>query len=398
MLATAVESITTVLTLSGLCYYLLALWSARDFRRSLARAQPAFHPPVSILKPVKGLDPEMYSSFASHCRQDYSGQYEILFGVSSMDDPAVAAVRQLEAEFPQRDIRLILCPDIRGANGKVSNLTQILPHARYDYVLINDSDIKVTPRYLSRILADFQMPQHSAGRVGMVTAAYRGRAGKTLGSRMEALGISTDFIAGVLAARKIEGGIHFGLGSTLAISREALDAAGGLLPLVDYLADDFELGLRITRAGYEVVLSGEVVETFLPAYNLRQFLAHQLRWARSTRDSRKLGYAGVAFTFGLPWALGNLIASGFSLPSLALFSITLAARVALALNVGVGILNDGQVLRDLWLLLPRDVVALGVWVWSFAGNTIAWRGEHFSLRNGKLERLSVPSDEHSFNR
>ncbi|HVJ08968.1 MAG TPA: bacteriohopanetetrol glucosamine biosynthesis glycosyltransferase HpnI [Acidisarcina sp.] len=388
MLATAVEAITTVLTLSGLGYYLLALWSARDFHRSLSRPQPVFHPPVSILKPVKGLDPEMYASFASHCRQDYPGEYEILFGVSSMDDPAVAAVRQLQAEFPQREIHLILCPEIRGANGKVSNLTQILPHARYDYLLINDSDIKVTPQYLSRILAGFQMPQSPEARVGMVTAAYRGRAAKTIGSRMEALGISTDFIAGVLTARKIENGIHFGLGSTLAVSREALDASGGLLPLVDYLADDFELGLRIANAGYQVVLSTEVVETFLPAYDFSHFLAHQLRWSRSTRDSRKLGYAGVMFTFGLPWAIANIIASGCSLPSLAIFSITLAARVALALNVGVGILNDRQVLRDLWLLVPRDIAGLGIWIWSYAGHTIAWRGEHFYLRNGKLERLT----------
>jgi ceramide glucosyltransferase len=388
MLAFAVEIVTTLLALAGLCYYLVAMWSARDFQRSLRRSQPGFHPPVSILKPVKGLDPEMYVSFASHCCQDYTGDYEILFGVSSMEDPAFAAIEQLRAEFPQQDIRLILCPEKRGANGKVSNLTQIFPHARYDYLLINDSDIKVSSRYLTRILAGFQMPQNPGGRVGMVTAAYRGFASRTLGSRMEALGISTDFFAGVLISRKFEGGIHFGLGSTLAMSRQALEAAGGLLPLVDCLADDFELGLRIARAGFEVVLSGEVVETFLPAYTFRQFLEHQLRWARSIRDSRKLGYLGLIFTFGLPWAVANLIASGFSLVSVALLSVTLAARVALALTVGVGILNDGQVLRDLWLLLPRDVAALGIWVWSYASHNITWRGEEFQLKDGKLSRTA----------
>jgi ceramide glucosyltransferase len=362
------------------------MWSAREFQRSLRRSQPGFHPPVSILKPVKGLDPEMYTSFASHCRQDYAGEYEILFGVSSMDDPAVPAIERLQAEFPRQDIRLILCPEERGANGKVSNLTQILPLARYDYLLINDSDIKVSSRYLTRILAGFQMPRNPGGRVGMVTAAYRGCASDTLGSRMEALGISTDFFAGVLISRKFEGGVRFGLGSTLAMSRQALDAAGGLLPLVDCLADDFELGLRIARAGFEVVLSGEVVETFVPAYTFRQFLEHQLRWARSIRDSRKL-YAGLVFTFGLPWAVVNLIASGFSLPSVALLSATLAARVALALTVGVGILHDGQVLRDLWLLLPRDVAGLAIWVWSYASHNIRWRGEEFQLKDGKLMRI-----------
>jgi ceramide glucosyltransferase len=223
----------------------------------------------------------------------------------------------------------------------------------------------------------------------MVTALYRGQAHGTIGSRMEALGIATDFIAGVLTARQIEDGIRFGLGSTLAVSRGALEAIGGLEPLVDYLADDYELGARIWRSGFEVALSGEVVDTFLPAYRFRQFLAHQIRWSRSTRDSRKLGYAGLVFTYGLPWALCNVIASGISLSSIALLSLTLLARVALALAVGVGVLGDRQVLRDLWLLVPRDVVALGLWIWSFAGNTVAWRDQHFSLKDGKMSRLTA---------
>ena len=153
----------------------------------------------------------------------------------------------------------------------------------------------------------FHLPKRRDGRVGMVTALYRGQAHKTIGSRMEALGIATDFIAGVLTARQLEGGIRFGLGSTLAVSREALDAIGGLEPLVDYLADDYELGARIWRSGFEVVLSGEVVETFLPPYRFGQFLDHQIRWFRSTRFSRKLGYTGLVFTYGLPWAIFNLI-------------------------------------------------------------------------------------------
>jgi ceramide glucosyltransferase len=387
MLATAVETITTLLTFAGLTYYLLALWSAIDFKRSRHRPLPDFHPPVSILKPVKGLDPEMYASLASHCMQDYRGEYEILFGVSSMDDPAVAAITRLQNEFPHQEIHLILCPEVRGANGKVSNLTQILPHAQHGHLLINDSDIKVSPHYLTRIMAGFEMHRRADSRVGMVTAPYRGRAAATLGSRMEALGISTDFFAGALTSRKLEGGIHFGLGSTLAISREALDASGGLLPLVDYLGDDYELGSRISRAGYEVFLSGEVVETFLPAYKFRDFLSHQLRWSRNVRDSRKRGYLGLVITFGLPWAVANFIASGFSLPSFALLSITLAARFAVALTVGVAILGDRQVLRDSWLLLPRDVIALGIWIWSFSSDTIEWRGERFTLNHGKLERI-----------
>ena len=382
MLATIVASVTTILTFLGLFYFIAALWSARAFVRR-PRASADFSPAVSILKPVKGLDPGMYEAFASHCRQHYTGEYEILFGASSMDDPAVAAIERLQAEFPERSIRLVLCPEQLGLNGKISNVTQIAAQARYGYLIVNDSDIRVSPRYLSRIMRDFAAP-HQGKAVGLVTAPYRGRAHGTLGSKMEALGISTDFFPGVLMALKLDGEIRFGLGSTLAISREALYAIGGFAPLADALADDYEMGLRVTQAGFAVCLSGEVVETSVPAYDLSGFFAHQLRWARGIRDARKLGYAGLIFTFGLPWALFNIVACGFRLDSVALLSMTLLARVTLALAVGVGILGDRQVLRDLWLLPVRDIAALWVWVWSFSSDTVTWRGQRFRLEGGKL--------------
>ncbi|HEX6493977.1 MAG TPA: bacteriohopanetetrol glucosamine biosynthesis glycosyltransferase HpnI [Acidobacteriaceae bacterium] len=397
LLASIVASITAVLAWAGIGYYLLALWSARAFVHSLRRPHVAFTPPVSILKPVRGLDHEMYSAFASHCRQEYAGEFEILFGVSSLADPAVAAVHELQEEFPGHAIRIIECPEVLGANGKVSNLVQMLPHARHPFVLINDSDIMVSPHYLSRVMAGFAPPPEHKRHIGMVTAPYRGRAhGKprkdpTLGSRMEALGISTDFFPGVLTARRIEGGIHFGLGSTLAVSREALDRIGGLAPLVDYLADDYELGARIAAAGFDIELSSEVVETWVPPYDIAGFIEHQLRWCRSTRDSRRWGYTGLIFTFGLPWAFFNLIATGLSLESIAVFVLTLLVRVALALVVGVGILGDAQVLRDILLLLPRDLIALALWGWSFAGDTVTWRGERFLLKRGKLTRIPPPA-------
>jgi ceramide glucosyltransferase len=391
--AEIVAAITTVLAWAGVGYYLLALWSARAFVHSLRRPRPAYTPAVSLLKPVRGLDHEMYSAFASHCRQEYAGEVEILFGVSSLADPALIAVRQLQEEFPDQAIRIIECPELLGANGKVSNLVQMLPHARHPYVIVNDSDIVVSPHYLSRIMSGFAPSPEHKRPVGMVTAPYRGRAhGKprkepTVGSRMEALGISTDFLPGVLTARRIEGGIHFGLGSTLAVSREALDRIGGFAPLVDYLADDYELGARIAAAGFDIELSPEVVETWVPPYDAAGFLEHQLRWARSTRDSRRWGYTGLIFTFGLPWAFLNLIATGLSLEGIALFVLALLVRIALALVVGVGILGDTQVLRDLLLLLPRDLIALVLWAWSFAGDTVTWRGERFLLKRGKLIRI-----------
>ena len=238
---------------------------------------------------------------------------------------------------------------------------------------------------------DGSLPAHHYGKaekkVGLVTALYRGRAHGTLPSRLEALGIATDFQAGVLLSKMIEGGLHYGLGSTLAVSRIALDKIGGLAPLVDHLADDYELGARVSRAGYRVVLSAEVVETAIPAYGWRAFVDHQLRWARTVRDARPWGYAGLLFTHGLPLALLNVLASGLSPLSLWLLGLSFFLRLALAMTVGAEVLGDHQVLPNLWLLPLRDLIAMGVWVAGFAGNTIVWRGQRFLLKAGKLEPM-----------
>jgi ceramide glucosyltransferase len=333
----------------------------------------------------------MIDAFTSHCRQTYAGEHELLFGVSSLDDPAAAAVNQLKQEFPAHTIKLIECPASLGTNGKVSTLIQLMTQARHSYLLINDSDITVSPRYLERVMAHFA-PAPSQGlksadrekEVGLVTALYRGRAHATLPSRLEALGIATDFQAGVLLSRMIEGGLHYGLGSTLAVSRTALERIGGLESLVDHLADDYELGARVDKAGFGVALSAEVVETAVPAYNWRGFIDHQLRWARTVRDARPWGYAGLIFTHGLTWAMFNVVASGISPLSLWLLALSFFLRLSLAMTVGAQVLADHQVLPNLWLLPFRDLVAFMVWVFGFAGNTIVWRGQRFELKGGRL--------------
>ena len=390
-LAQSVAIITTILAVAGMGYFLAALIAARIFLSARRKPLAAFAPSVSILKSLKGIDPGMIDAFRSHCRQSYAGEYEMLFGVASPSDPAAAAVKQLQTEFPRLSIKLIECPQRLGTNGKVSSLVQLVPHARHNFLLINDSDITVSPRYLERIMACFeQKTKHranSAPEVGLVTALYRGRAHNTLASTLEALGIATDFQAGVLLSKWIEGGLRYGLGSTLAIRREALDKIGGLIPLVDHLADDYELGARISAAGYRVVLSAEVVETNIAAYGCRGFLDHQLRWARTVRDARPWGYAGLIFTHGQGWALLNLLASGASLLSLWLLGLSFCLRLALAMTVGAAVLSDRQVLPSLWLLPLRDLVAMAVWGAGFAGNTIVWRGERFTLKNGKLLKV-----------
>ena len=384
-IAHAVELVTTALAVAGMGYYLAALLAAWIYlarRGSQLRNPAAFAPPVTILKSLKGLDPSIMDAFRSHCRQSYAGQYEILFGVSAQDDPAVSAVLRLQNEFPEIPIRLIECPQKLGANGKVSTLIQLLPHAAHPYLLINDSDITVSPRYLERVMASFAGPGKSP--VGLVTALYRGRAHGTLPSTLESIGISTDFFPSLLLAIVLEGGIKFGLGSTLCVSRQALEASGGLAPLADHLADDYELGVRIHKAGFRVALAPDVVETSVPAYNWRGFLDHQLRWYRTVRDARPLGYSGLHFSYGLAWAMINLVASGFSPLSLWLFALAFFLRLTLAMTVGARILSDRQVLPTLWLLPFRDAVAFGLWLAGFAGNTIHWRGQRFTVKKGRL--------------
>jgi ceramide glucosyltransferase len=370
---------------SSSIYYLLCLWSAKLFlRKRLAdrSVRPTLAlPPVSILKPLKGTDPDIYESFRSHCLQEYP-QYEIVFGVSDSADPAVASVQQLQREFPRHAIRLVVSPNKLGANVKVSNLAQMLEAARYEHLIVNDSDIHVEPDYLRRVMAPF-----ADQSVGMVTCLYRGVAAPTLWSRLESLGISTDFCAGVLVARQLEGGLRFGLGSTLALRRTDLERVGGFRSIVDYLADDYELGRRIAELGLNVELSEVVVETYLPEYDLSSFFSHQLRWARGVRDSRAAGYIGLVSTYGLLWALLAVIAARGSLWSWAAFGVTLLLRAAVALVVGKSVLQDASLTKHFWLLPLRDLMAVVVWVASFAGHTVTWRGDRFELKKGRLIRL-----------
>jgi ceramide glucosyltransferase len=388
-LAQAVEIVTTALAVAGMAYFLASVVAARLFLHERRISRTEFSPGVTILKSLKGLDPGMMDAFRSHCRQNYAGEFELLFGVASLRDPAAAAVKDLQAEFPERTIALVECPERLGTNGKVSTLAQLVTHARHDFLLINDSDITVSPHYLERVMCCFAPASHDAGKppVGLVTALYRGRAHNTIPSRLEALGIAAEFMPGVLLSKLIEGGLHYGLGSTLAVRGEALKKAGGLLSIVDYLADDYELGARIAHAGYRIEVSAEVVETAVPAYSWRGFFDHQLRWLRTVRSARPAGYAGLIFTHGFGWAIVNVFASGMSPVSFWLLGLSFFLRLAQAMTVGAGVLGEHEVLANLWLLPLRDLIAMALWVAAFAGDTIVWRGERFALKDGKLAKI-----------
>ncbi len=362
-------------------YCVLCILGAVEYLQDRFLQPPvAYTPPVTILKPLKGMDPSAYEGFRSHCLQDYP-EYEIVFGVSDESDPAVSEVRRLQAEFPERVIKLVVCPERLGTNGKVSTLVQMVPHARYRHLLVNDSDIRVPADYLREVMR----PMHD-GRVGLVTALYRGEAGDSLGSKLEALGIDIDFAGGVLAARKIENGLHFGLGATLALPRDVLEKVGGFAALLDHLADDYELGLRISRAGYLVSLANTVVDTSLSNYTLSDYFDHQLRWGRTIHDRRPGGYFGTLFTFGAPWAALTVLAARGAWWSWLFLIVGAAVRFAMACTFAGPVLRDRRIWRSLWLLPIRDFAAIAVWAATYLSDRIRWRGEVFRLKDGKLVR------------
>lgn len=374
------EAFFALLSLCACGYYLLCMWGARQFLRRPVPADAGFTPPISILKPLKGMDPEIYASLRSHCLQEYP-EYEIVFGVNEANDPAAVCVEQLQREFPNHAIRLVVCPEILGGNIKISNLVQMARHVRHEHWLVNDSDIRVEPKYLRLVVAPLR-----EANVGLVTCLYRGIDGGTLGSKLEVLGISTDFCGGALAAIQMEG-THFGLGSTLAFRRLDLESVGGFAALTDYLADDYQLAQRLSKKGLEVHLSEVVVETFLPAYSWIGFWDHQLRWVRNVRDLRGWSYFGAGVTFGLPWAALEVITARGATPAWILLGATLTLRLLMAWVVGVRVAKDRQVLRLFWLIPLRDFVGLLVWFAGFAGSTIVWRGSHFRLSQGKLTKI-----------
>ena len=373
-------AVCALLALGGAAYYTLCIWAGLRFL-SQQRVSSSFAPPVSILKSLKGVDPHMRAAFRSHCLLDYP-EYEVLFGVSDLNDPAVALVKEMQAEFLQAKLRIVHCPQLLGTNGKVSNLAQILPQATYEHVLINDSDILVEPDFLRRVMGRF-----ADANVLVVTTLYRAVAGRSFWSRLEALGISTDFMGGVLVAREMEGGIKFALGATMATTKAVLAKIGGLESLVDVLGDDYELGARAAAAGYRVDLADVVVETALPGYTWREFWQHQLRWARNIKDRRTSQYFGLIVTFGLAWGILAALIAPRTWWAWAALAIVVLMRFVAAVVIGDRVLRDEQVVRALWLVPVRDCVALLVWIASFFGSTIVWRGERFRLRDGKLEAL-----------
>ena len=332
-----------------------------------------FTPRVSILKPVLGADPGFYEAIRSNAAQDYP-DFELLFGVSRPDDPAIAAIERLAREFSGRNIRLFRGPALT-PNAKVGKLAELARAATGSILVISDSDILVPDGYLPRVVAPLEDP-----RVGLVTCVYRARA-ESWPARFEALGVATDFGPSTMVAPFV-GIDEFGLGSTLAVRAADLDRIGGFESLAAYLADDYQLGRKLHSLGLKCVLSDVVVETHLSGESWREVWKHQVRWARTIRVSRGGGYAGLPISHATLWAIVAWAAGMWPIAA-ALMTV----RYAMAFVAGWVVLRSAEVLRLWWLIPLRDLWATAVWAAGLFGRTVEWGGEELHLTpDGRILR------------
>jgi ceramide glucosyltransferase len=376
-----------LLALVPFCYYLAGTVAAiRFFLRERSKSLPDFAPPVSLLKPVCGIDFATHENFTSFCLQDYP-EYEILFCVNELTDPAVPLIHQVMAEHPERRIRLLSGAQQIGSNRKVNNLVILTRAAQYEILVQSDGDVRVGPQYLREVVAPF-----ADSSVGAVSCFYRGIAQANLGAELEAVGAASDFFAGALVADWKEG-VTFALGASVATTKTWLKRIGGYESLANLLADDYELGNRIHKAGGKVLLCRESVWTMYPVQTFKSFWQHQVRWARTVRLCRPLAFLGLLFTHGLPW---TLLAAALA-PNLTIAAGYLAAyavsRFLVAWTVGVWGIGDQVVSRKFWLIPLRDAVYFVVWLASFASNRVTWGGSQFELKNGLM--VEVPAKPNS---
>lgn len=378
------RSFVLVMALAPLAYYLIATycgWSYFHLSRTPSQPEAAYKPPVSILKPVCGLDRGAYENFASFCRLDYP-EYEILFGVTDENDPVIPVVEELQRAFPGRAIRLLVGAPLLGTSPKMNLLCRLVHEAQYDLLVINDSDVRVERDYLRNATAPFQDP-----KVGLVTALFRSITEGDFASDLDAVGAPSDSFASALLAERFSG-LDFALGWTMATTKQRLEEIGGFEGMADHHSDDFTLGNKIARSGYRIALMSKPIWMVFPRERLSQFLRHELRWSIMLRSIRPMGYLGLATTFGLPWAVLAAAASRSMGWAVAYLLAYLVLRLTMAWTIGVWGLGDPVVRRKIWLVPMRDAVNFFVWVAGFFFSKVQWRGREYRVKGSYLIPLT----------
>lgn len=365
-------------------YYSIVLYSSLRFFSSarLQQNEPEdFSPPISILKPVCGVDPEAYKNFATYCSQDYP-DYELLFCAGDKNDPAVPVVEKLIRDFPHLKIELLFCPAHNAVNDKVAKLARLVDAALHEILVISDADVRVKPDYLRKVVAPLRDP-----RVGAVTCMYTTTVESSFAQELQSIGMICDFYPGILVAWQLDG-VKFALGQTMVTSKSRIEGFGGYRTIENLPADDLLLGRNVDAQGYRVVLLSYTVETVADFRTARELLDKRLRWMTVMRHMRPWGHLGLVFTHGLPWCVFAVLVS----PSLAIACVYVggyvAFRLAITLLIGAFGVKQPRLARKLPLIPVWDATAFFIWVASFAKNSIRWRGVGYRLRGGRLAPMA----------
>jgi ceramide glucosyltransferase len=370
-------------------YYLIALFSSwQFFRRAASRRAPnhSFTPPVSNLKPIRGLDPEAYENFASFCKQDYP-DYELLFCVGEENDPVLPILQKLAHDFPERSIRVLYGSGGTGSNDKVVKLARLVGEAQHEVVVISDSDVRVRPDYLRTVVAPLGDP-----KVGAVTCFYAQIKETTLAENLQTIGMFSDFYASTLVARRLDG-VKFALGTTIATTRTRLAGFGGYGAIKDRPADDMLVGRLIAEQGYEVELSPYTILTVADYASMRDLLHKRLRWIVVMRHMRPWGHLGLLLTYGLPWSLAAIAINPSAGVALGYLGAYVILRFAMTWTVGIWGLKQEALWKKLGLIPVWDVLAFLIWLTSFGRNSIRWRDAEYYIRDGKLVPVTSTNAE-----
>jgi ceramide glucosyltransferase len=372
-----IEIILIVLIISAGIYNLFSLFCVLEFfghKKQEIKNLP--HAPVSIMKPIKGIDPEIRENLESFCRQDYP-EYEVLLGFTELNDNAITVARDIAALHPDSNVRIITSNKNLGTNNKVSNLQGILEASNYPLIAISDSDMRVDPGYLRKIVGEY----YSNENVGLITSLYKISNPATVGTALESLTVALDFIPSVLVARRLEG-ITFGLGASMLLSKKALEDIGGFSAIADYLADDYQIGNRLWKKGYKIILSDYVIEDIAGNMTLTEYFIHQIRWARTYRACRPKGFLGYGITHLFPFSLLLLILLGPTTLSLLIISAVITLRFTLSFILYKKVICSRKWLKWLVLIPLKDLLSFWIWLWSFMGSKVFWRGRYYKILKG----------------